>query len=141
MSHAVVGAALFVSILAAAPPPPDTVVVLRTIVRPVLDFATRYDIPPQRIVASEFWCDRRVAGALAHMSDEVRIFEDAGWHWAFYQFRPEGGFTGLDFEIPANARFPERYWRDADRGEDVEALKPRGDTPIWTMLRAELRKP
>ena len=120
---------------------PWTLDTLRTLVRPVLDFATRHRIAPHRIVASEFLCDRRVPGAAAYMADEIRIYNEAGWHWAFYQFRPEGGFTGLDFEVAPNARFGERYWRDADQGKDVEALKPRGDTPIWNMLRRELKKP
>jgi hypothetical protein len=120
---------------------PWTADTLRALVRPVLDFATRHGIAPQRIVASEFWCDRRVGGAAAYLADEIRIYNAAGWHWAFYQFRPEGGFTGLDYEVPANARFGERYWRDADAGRDVEALKPRGETPIWSVLRRELAAP
>jgi endoglucanase len=118
-----------------------TIDTLRALVRPVLEFAKRHDIAPHRIVASEFWCDRRIPGAAAYLTDEVRIYNEAGWHWAFYQFRPEGGFTGLDYEVAANARFGERYWQDADQGKDVEAQKPRGDTPIWNMLRGELRKP
>lgn len=113
---------------------------LRAVVGPVRDFARRHRLPPHRIVASEFWCDRRVEGAAAYLEDEIRIFEEAGWHWAFYEFRPEGGFTGLDYEVPADARFGERYWTDAEAGKDVEAMKPRGETPIWTMLRRELAR-
>lgn len=120
---------------------PWTIDTLRAIVRPVLDFAKRHGLPAHRIVASEFWCDRRVSGAAAYLTDEVRIYEEAGWHWAFYQYRPEGGFTGLDYEVAPDARFSERYWKLADEGKDVEALKPRGDTPIWRMLSRELRKP
>jgi hypothetical protein len=119
---------------------PWTIDTLRAIVQPVHDFAKRHGIATHRIIASEFWCDRRVPGAAAYLTDEVRIYNEAGWHWAFYQFRPEGGFTGLDYEVPANAAFGDRYWRDADAGKDVEAMKLRGDTPIWTMLRKELQR-
>jgi hypothetical protein len=114
---------------------------LRTKVRSVAEFARRHDIAPQRIIASEFWCDRRVAGAAAYLADEIRVFNEAGWHWAFYLYRPEGGFTGLDYEVAPNARFGEQYWRDADAGKDVEALKPRGNSPIWNLIRSELRTP
>lgn len=117
---------------------PWTIDSLRALVRPVAEFAARHRIAPHRIVASEFFCDRRVGGAAEYMTDMMRIYHDAGWHWSFYEFRPEGGFTGYDYEVAANARFGERYWLEDSLGHDVEALKPRGVTPIWSAIRREL---
>src|SRR5262245_38630735 len=56
---------------------PWTTDTLRTLVRPVRDFAMRHHIAPHRIIAGEFWCDRRVPGALDYMADEIRIFDEA----------------------------------------------------------------
>lgn len=117
---------------------PWTIDSLRALVRPVAEFAARHRIAPHRIVASEFFCDRRVGGAAEYMTDMMRIYDQAGWHWSFYEFRPEGGFTGYDYEVAANARFGERYWLEDSLGHDVEALKPRGVTPIWSAIRREL---
>jgi aryl-phospho-beta-D-glucosidase BglC (GH1 family) len=113
---------------------------LEQIVQPVAAFAARFGIASNRMIASEFWCDRRVGGAAAYIADELRIYEEHRWHWAFYEFRPDGGFTGLDYEIPADARFGEKYWRDAERGLDVEALKPRRATPIWQVIHGALKR-
>jgi aryl-phospho-beta-D-glucosidase BglC (GH1 family) len=112
---------------------------LKAIVAPVEAFAARYQIPPQRIIASEFWCDRRVEGAAAYMADELRIYDERGWHWAFYAFRGEGSWTGLDYEIPLNAPLG-KLWEAEKRGEDLEPLKPRRDNPVWQVIQRELKR-
>jgi endoglucanase len=110
---------------------------LRAIVEPVRAFAARYDVPKHRIIASEFWCDRRVDGAALYLADEMRIYNEPGWHWAFYGFRGEGAWTGLDYEIPLDARIA-HLWDAEKRREDLEPLKPRRDNPVWAVIQREL---
>ena len=110
---------------------------LRAIVEPVRAFAARYDVPKHRIISSEFWCDRRVDGAALYLADEMRIYNELGWHWAFYGFRGEGAWTGLDYEIPLDARIA-HLWDAEKRGEDLEPLKPRRDNPVWAVIQREL---
>ncbi len=117
---------------------PWTIDNLRATVDAVVAFAARYDIPSNRIIASEFWCDRRVAGVAAYLADELRIYNERGWHWAFYTFRGEGTWTGLDYEIPADAPLG-KLSEAAKRGDDLEPLKPRGDNPVWEVIQRELK--
>jgi hypothetical protein len=113
---------------------------LKVIVQPVEAFAARYKVSPNRIIASEFLCDRRVEGAAAYLADELRIYNERGWHWAFYGYRGEGSWTGLDFEIPPNAPLG-KMWEAEKRGEDLEPLKPRRNNPIWQVLQSGLKGP
>jgi len=110
---------------------------LKALVEPVEAFAARHQIPPNRIIASEFWCDRRIPGAAAYLADELRIYNEHGWHWAFYTFRPEGAWTGLDYEIPPTAKLAQ-IWDAEKRGEDLERLKPRGGNPVWAVIQRAL---
>jgi endoglucanase len=110
-------------------------------VAPVVRWARAHAIPPPRIVASEFGVDRRVAGALPYLSDLVGILEENGWHRAFYAFRSDGDWTGLDYELGFD-RVDPRIWDAAKRGEDPEKYKRRHDNPLWQVLRRELdRRP
>jgi endoglucanase len=113
---------------------------LKAIVAPVEAFAVRNNLPPQRIIASEFWCDRRVEGVAAYLADELRVYNERGWHWAFYAFRGEGSWTGLDYEIPLNAPLG-KLWEAEKRGEDLEPVKPRRDNPVWQVIQRELKRP
>ena len=121
------------------PPRAWTIEDLEALVQPVVDFQARHDLPSRRIVASEFWVDRRVEGAASYLEDVIGIHDQRGWHWAFYAFRGEGAWTGLDYEVAPDARFGAAYWEAAERGEDVEHLKPRGDNPLWRAIRKGLR--
>jgi endoglucanase len=112
---------------------------LGSIVKPVEAFAARHRIPAHRIIASEFLCDRRIAGAAAYLADELRIYNERGWHWAFYAFRGDGAWTGLDYEIPPDAPLG-KLWEAGKRGEDLEPYKPRRDNPVWRVIQRELRR-
>ena len=103
----------------------------------VEEFARTHDIPASRIVASEFWYDRRVEGAAAYLGDLIRIYNERNWHWAFYAFRGSGSWTGLDYEIPPGHRMGWHYWQAVERGQDPEPLKPRGPNLLWDVLRRE----
>ena len=100
-------------------------------------FAKTYDIPANRIIASEFWYDRRLEGAAAYLADLIHIYNQRDWHWAFYAFRGSGAWTGLDYEIPPGHRMGWRYWQAVEQGADPEPLKPRGPNPLWETLRRQ----
>ena len=103
----------------------------------VEEFARTHNIPANRIIASEFWYDRRLEGAAAYLGDLIRIYNERNWHWAFYAFRGSGSWTGLDYEIPPGHKMGWRYWQAVEQGEDPEPLKPRGPNRLWDVLRRE----
>ena len=113
---------------------------IRGRIAPVARWAQQHGVPRTRIVAAEFGVDRRVNGAAAYLEDLVSVLNEGGWHWAFYSFRSDGDWTGLDYELGADAVDP-RIWDAEKRGEDPERYKRRHDNPLWQVLRRELRTP
>jgi endoglucanase len=107
--------------------------VLRDRLSPVFRWARDHGIPPGRIVASEFGVDRRVGGAERYLGDLVPILDGSGWHSAFYAFRGDGDWTGLDYELGL-AKVDPRIWDAEARGEDPERYKKRGDNPLWRIV-------
>jgi hypothetical protein len=87
--------------------------------QPVVQWAARHNIPPQRIIVGEFGCDRRVAGAQAYLADLIAAINRNGWHWAFYAYR-EDGWNAMDYEI-------------GSEGEPG----PRGQGPLWDLIRSQ----
>ncbi len=106
---------------------------------PVRRWAETNGIPPSRIFVGEFGCDRSVQGAADYLRDLVRIFNEEGWHWAFYTFRPDS-WPNLDYELGTD-RPGERYWELAERGllrESYDELyNQRRDNPVWSVLSTE----
>lgn len=109
-------------------------------VTPVLNFASKYNIPSSRIIASEFWCDRRVSGCREYMADAIKIYNGHGWHWAFYDFRSDGDWGGLDYELGDNPKLGWKFWQAVESGEDADAYKNRHDNPIWEVIRREFEE-
>ena len=95
--------------------------------------------PSSRIAAAEFGVDRRVGGARECLADAVALFERHGWHWAFYSFRADGDWGGLDYEL-GTAPLGAAYWRAVEAGEDAEKLKKRGPNPLWDVLAEALSR-
>ena len=91
-------------------------------------------------MAAEFGVDRRVGGAAAYLADLVEVLNEGGWHWAFYSFRSDGDWTGLDYELGFD-RVDPRIWDAESRGEDPERYKRRHDNPLWQVLKRELAPP
>jgi hypothetical protein len=103
---------------------------------PVVEFAVKNKIPSHHIIASEFWCDRRVSGCKEYLADAVKLYNSKGWHWAFYAFRSDGNWGGLDYELGAE-KLGWAFWQAVERGEDPEHYKNRHDNPIWDVLKRE----
>ena len=74
------------------------------------------------------------------MSDLITLYNQRGWHWAFYAFRPDGGWTGLDYEMGTSEQVPPGYWQAIERGEDPETLKHRKESPLWQVIAKEFRR-
>lgn len=105
-------------------------------VRPVVEWAQRFSIPPLRIVAEEFGCDRRVVGAQNYLVDSIAVFNQHQWHWAFYSFRG-ADWDGLDYEL-GTEKLGWKYWQQREKGIDHEDLINRHDNPLWDVFKREL---
>ncbi|WP_249435697.1 cellulase family glycosylhydrolase [Paenibacillus sp. Marseille-Q4541] len=111
---------------------------LKQFLEPVAKWAKENDIPANRIIAEEFGINRMVKGADQYLSDLISIFDEYGWHWAFYAFR-EDTWEGMDYQLGVDP--PKwKYWEALEEGklpnrEDIEV-----DNPIWDALEAGLKK-
>jgi len=109
---------------------------LRGVYLPVVAWMKKHKISPERIVAGEFGCDRRVEGARQFLTDTIAILNEHGWHWAFYAFRqPDWG--GLDYEL-GTKKLGGKYWQAREQGKPHEALIHRHDNPLWEVIKKEL---
>jgi len=66
--------------------------------KPVSDWARQNNVTSNRIWAGEFGCSRKVEGAEKYLSDLIEIFNENGWHWAFYSYR-EDVWEDKDYEL------------------------------------------
>ena len=107
---------------------------LANLIKPVDEFAHQNSIPANRIIASEYWCDRRVGGVKAYLSDLINLYNSRGWHWSFYQYRSDGNWGGLDYELGTNPKLGYKFYRAIERGEDGEPFKKRHDNPLWRVI-------
>ncbi len=107
--------------------------------QPVRDWSERHGVPPSRIFAAEFGCDRTVSGAAGYLADLIRVFNREDWHWAFYAYR-EDSWASMDYELGTD-RAGESYWAAVESGtlpqHYEEIYGPRKNNPLWAVLRTE----
>ncbi|MFQ5599461.1 MAG: glycoside hydrolase family 5 protein [Candidatus Krumholzibacteriia bacterium] len=108
---------------------------LEAILRPVVEWQERHEVPANRVFAGEFGCHRTTGGAGRYLEDVIEIFDAHGWHWAFYSFR-EDTWDGMDYELGAKP-LGWAYWRAKERGE-APGVK-RFANPVWAVLERGLR--
>lgn len=89
-------------------------------------------------MAEEFGINRMVARADQYIKDLMDIFNDYGWHWAFYAFR-EDTRDGMDFEL-GNKPVGEPYWNAKVNGELPDRQAIEVDNSIWEVLKINLSK-
>lgn len=107
---------------------------LKQFVEPVAEWASDHNIPANRIIVSEFGTNRMVQGADRYIADLISIFNEYGWHWAFYAFR-EDTWDGMDYEL-GSEKPNWKYW-DAIEKEEQPA-HGLADNPIWNEIKASL---
>lgn len=110
---------------------------------PVRQWSQRFEVPASRIFAAEFGCDRTVRGAARYLQDLIRVFNQEGWHWAFYSFR-EDTWESMDYELGVG-RPGAAYWAASEAGTLVQHYSsiygPRADNPVWRVFRTEFQAP
>jgi endoglucanase len=106
----------------------------------VAAWADRHHVPARHIIAEEFHVDRRVGGATQYLQDVIALLDRHDWSWAFYSFRADDAWGGLDYEL-GTAPLGEAYWAAVERGEDPERHKHRGANPLWDVLTTALAGP
>ncbi|HBJ00942.1 MAG TPA: glycosyl hydrolase family 5 [Lysinibacillus sp.] len=111
---------------------------LKDFLEPVAEWAEKHNIPNNRIIAEEFGINRMVDGADQYIKDLIDIFNDYGWHWAFYAFR-EDTWNGMDFEL-GNKPVKEAYWDAQANGELPDRKAIEVDNSIWDVLKKDLNK-
>ncbi len=105
--------------------------------KPVEKFIKMNSIPKYQVIASEVWCDRRVEGCAEFFKDILSLYNKKQWHWAFYTFRNDTSWTGLDYELGSKPNI-KNYWYKVENGIDPETLKVREDNPIWSEIQRAL---
>jgi hypothetical protein len=104
---------------------------------PVEEWQRTHRVPAERILLGEFGVNRRAPGAEAYLSDLVRLFDERGWHQAFYAFR-EDTWDAMDYEI-GDRPLPASYWKAREEGRAEDP--PRSDNPLWRAIRRGLGRP
>jgi hypothetical protein len=110
---------------------------LASLVEPVSDWERRHRIPSSRVFAGEFGVVRTNPGATDYLRDLIALFEERGWHWAFYGYR-EDEWDAMDYEL-GTGRTPWAWWQAQERGvpPDPEAVYRPND--LWRMLQQAVR--
>ncbi|WP_245339294.1 glycoside hydrolase family 5 protein [Paenibacillus shirakamiensis] len=109
---------------------------LEQFVEPVAKWASDHGVPANRIIASEFGTNRMVQGADQYMADLISIFNEYGWHWAFYAFR-EDTWDGMDYEL-GSVKPDWKYWDAIEKGKLPARVK--AHNPIWNAIQEDLKK-
>ena len=108
---------------------------LREYISPVIQFQKTYNIPGSKILVGEFGGHRMSVGLEKYFKDLTEIFNEAGWHFAFYAFR-EDTWDGMDYEL-GTQKLPSGYWEAIERGEKPEL--ERELTPLFLTILDALR--
>ncbi len=106
--------------------------------KPVAAWAARFGVPSSGIIVEEFGGDRRVPGIQSYLEDLIAVFNENGWHWAFYSFR-SSDWDGMDYEL-GTKRLGGRYWKEREKGTPHEQLVDRHDNPLWGVFKREFQK-
>ena len=119
------------------PTEPWTIDDLDKLLFPVKQFITDNDIDNFRIIASEFWCNRRINGCGAYFSDLITLYNRNQWHWSFWAFNTYSNYTGFDYQL---GDIPDSglYVINANKQNiNLEKFKHRVPNPVWDVLAAQ----
>lgn len=107
---------------------------LHKYMEPVIEFQRAHAIPSNRILVGEFGCYRKQKGLPEYFSDLISIFDECGWHYAFYAFR-EDNWDGMDYEL-GDQNVPEAYWQAIENGETPNGNRESTTAQFAILLRA-----
>ena len=102
----------------------------------VTKFQKANHIQSNRILVGEFGGHRASKGLPEYFTDLIDIFQDNGWHFAFYAFR-EDTWDGMDYEL-GSKKLPWSYWEDVEKGKKP-TLDRRSDYPQFKVLKDAMR--
>ncbi|MDR1475762.1 MAG: glycoside hydrolase family 5 protein [Holosporales bacterium] len=108
---------------------------LKDYMKAVENFRQSHNIPSNRILVGEFGCYRKQKGLPQYFEDLISIFNEHGWHWAFYAFR-ENTWDGMNYEL-GDRPLPWAYWKAQERGEEF-ALTHKATFPQFVVLKNAL---
>jgi hypothetical protein len=106
---------------------------IETYFKPFLDWVEKMKIPINRIVAGEFGCMRRNAGAERYLQDILDFLHRNEFHWAFYSFR-EDEWDGYDYELGTEG-LGWKYWQAKEKGENPPL--PRKENELFRVIKKQ----
>jgi hypothetical protein len=109
---------------------------LKEFLEPVREWAKENNVPANRIIAEEFGINRSVEGSDRYLADLISVFNEYGWHWAFYAFR-EDTWDGMDYQL-GNQAPKWKYWEALENGERPNREEIEVSNAIWNVLKKEL---
>ncbi|MDR1366060.1 MAG: glycoside hydrolase family 5 protein [Holosporales bacterium] len=102
----------------------------------VATFQKTNKIPPTKILVGEFGCYRKTKGIVQYFCDLIQIFEENGWHLAFYSFR-EDSRDGMDYEL-GDKKLPWAYWKAFEKWRILNSLR-KATFPQFAVLENALK--
>lgn len=103
----------------------------------VVSFQRISNVSSNRILVGEFGGHRMSKGLPNYFEELTEIFNENGWHYAFYAFR-EDTWDGMDYEL-GSKKMPWSYWQTLERGEKP-VLDRNSDTPSFKAILDSIRK-
>lgn len=100
-------------------------------------FQKAYNIPQDRILVGEFGGHRMSPGLDQYFQDLVYLFNQEGWHFAFYAFR-EDIWDGMDYEL-GSERLSNGYWKAIESGQKPH-LNRKDSYPAFSILKKALQE-
>jgi len=111
---------------------------LKNYMNAVVAFQRLNNISNNRILVGEFGGHRMSEGLSKYFADLTGIFNENGWHYAFYAFR-EDTWDGMDYELGSGG-MPWSYWQALERGEKT-VVDRNPDSPIFKSILDSIQKP
>ena len=100
---------------------------------PFFEWASKREIPINRLVCGEFGCYRRNEGCGRYLADVIAELNSRGIHWAFYSFR-EDEWDGYDYELGSRG-LGAAYWTAKEAGGNPQV--PRHANPLFDVIEKE----
>ncbi len=104
---------------------------------PVYKFMKNNNIDKSQIIASEFWCDRRISGCAEYLNDLIQIYNKNEMHWSFWEYQGQGAWTGYEYQR-GSKRDRSFYKQAVYKKEDYNKFKDRSDSSIWSVIQKGL---